>query len=216
MYVVAARTNLVAKATHGLSLFLVDRAMAGFRVGRKLEKMGWRSSDTAELVFEDCRVPAENLLGEEDRGFYAIMKNVQNERLVLGAQAMGEALAAIEMTIAYVKERRAFAGTLWDKQVIRQRLAVLSARVEAARHFIYSVAGQDAQGVECVKEVSMIKALCGELVNEVMYACLQFHGGYGFIRETAIERMYRDARVHSIGGGATEVMLDEVAKRFAP
>lgn len=214
LYVVAARTNATVKTTRGLSLFLIEKGTPGFSVGRKLEKMGWRSSDTAELVFEDCRVPATNLLGEEDRGFYAIMKNVQNERLVLGAQAMGEALAAIEMTVRYVKERSAFGGALWDKQVIRQRLAMLSSRVEAARHFIYNVAWQDAQGIECVKEVSMIKALCGELVNEVMYACQQFHGGYGFIRETAIERMYRDARVHSIGGGATEVMLEEVAKRL--
>ncbi len=214
LYVVAARTNATVKATRGLSLFLIEKGTPGFRVGRKLEKLGWRSSDTAELVFENCRVPAANLLGEEDRGFYTLMNGVQNERLVLGAQAMGEALAAIEMTVRYVKDRPAFGGALWDKQVIRQRLAMLSARVEAARHFIYNIAWQDAQGIDCVKEVSMIKALCGELVNEVTYDCLQFHGGYGFMQESAIERMYRDARAHAIGGGATEVMLEEVSKRL--
>jgi acyl-CoA dehydrogenase len=214
LYVVAARTNATGKPSRGLSLFVVKKGTPGLRVGRKLEKMGWRCSDTAEIVFEDCRVPVGNLLGEENRGFYAMMKNVQNERLVLGAQAMGEAMAAIELTLRYVKDRTAFGATLWDKQAIRQRLAMLSARVEAARHFLYNVAWQDAQDIGCVKEVSMIKALCGELVNEVMYACLQFHGGYGFIQETAIERMYRDARIHAIGGGATEVMLEEVAKRL--
>lgn len=214
LHVVAARTDAVAKATRGISLFLVDKGTPGFRVGRRLEKMGWRSSDTAELVFDACRVPATNLLGEQNRGFHALMRNVQNERLVLGAQAIGEAQAAIAMTLDYVRQRKAFGSVLWDKQAIRQRLATIAARVEAARHFIYSVAALDARGVDCVKQVSMVKALCGELVNDVMDECLQFHGGYGYMQESAIERMYRDARVHAIGGGATEVMLEEVAKRM--
>jgi acyl-CoA dehydrogenase len=116
------------------------------------------------------------------------------------------------MTVGYVKAQSAFGGVLWDGQAIRQRLAMLSARVEAARHFIYNIAWRHSQEHECVREVSMLKALCGELVNEVMYACQQFHGGSGFVQESAIERMYRDARVHAIGGGATEPMLEEVAK----
>ncbi|MFC3119795.1 acyl-CoA dehydrogenase family protein [Jhaorihella thermophila] len=127
---------------------------------------------------------------------------------------MGEAQAAIEMTVDYVKTRRAFGAPLWDKQVIRNRLAALAARVEAGRALIYATAARAARGEEVVREVSMIKALCGELVNAVMYACVQFHGGMGYMRESAIERLARDARVQAIGGGATEVMLEEVAKRM--
>ena len=211
---VAAKTDTQAKGSRGVSVFAVERGTPGFTVGRALKKQGWLSSDTAELVFQDCRVPASDMIGEENRGFYAIMRNFQNERVVLGAQAMGEAQAAIAMTLAWVRQRRAFGGTLWDKQAIRQKLAMLSAKVEAARRLVYHAAWLDAQGRDCVREVSMVKALCGELVNEVMYSCQQFHGGMGYLRESAIERMVRDARIQSIGGGATEVMLEEVAKRL--
>jgi acyl-CoA dehydrogenase len=183
-------------------------------VARPLKKTGWLCSDTAELVFENCKVPADNLLGEEGRGFYALMKNLQNERIVIGALAIGEAAHAIELALQWVTQRQAFGASLWDKQVIRQRLAMRATQVEAARALVYNTAWRDAQGQSVIKEVSMVKALCGTLVNEVVYDCLQFHGGMGYIRETAIERMGRDARVQAIGGGATEVMLDEVAKRL--
>ena len=216
IYFIAAKTDLTVKGTRGISMFIVEKGTPGFTVGRSLKKQGWLSSDTAELVFENCRVPKANVLGEINKGFYAVMKNFQNERIVLGAQAMGEAQAAIQMTIDYVKQRKAFGATLWDKQAIRQRLAMAAAKVEAARQLVYRTAWLDSQGKECVKDVSMVKALCGELVNEVMYVCQQFHGGFGYIRESAIERMVRDARVQSIGGGATEVMLEEVAKRMIP
>jgi acyl-CoA dehydrogenase len=211
---VAARTDPAVKGTRGISIFAVERGAPGFSVGRALKKQGWLSSDTAELVFADCRVPAANRLGEEHAGFYAVMRNFQNERLVLGAMAMGEAQAALEITLAYVRERRAFGGVLWDKQAIRQRLSMLAAKIAAGRELLYATAWRDARGEECVREVSMVKAYCGELVNEVMYDCQQFHGGFGYIRESAIERMVRDARIHAIGGGATEVMLEEVAKRL--
>ncbi len=214
VYFVAARTDPAAKGSRGLSIFIVEKGAAGFAVARTLDKMGWRASDTAELVFEDCEIPAENLLGEEGRGFYQIMDNFQNERTVMGAMAMGEAQKAIEITLDYVKTRKAFGAPLWDKQTIRQRLAMLAAKVEAGRQLVYHAAWLDAQGRDCVREVSMVKAYCGELVNEVMYTCQQFHGGMGYMRESAIERMVRDARIHSIGGGATEVMLEEVAKRL--
>lgn len=214
LYCVAAKTDLSAKPSQSVSIFLVEKGTPGFRVARELDKHGWRSSDTAELVFEDCRIPAENLLGQEGRGFYAIMSNFQNERTVIGAMAIGEAQAAIELTLDYVKTRKAFGAPLWEKQAIRQKLAMLAARVEAGRQLVYHAAWLDAQGRDATREVSMVKALCGELVNEVMYACLQFHGGMGYMRESTIERMTRDARVQSIGGGATEVMLEEVAKRL--
>jgi acyl-CoA dehydrogenase len=142
------------------------------------------------------------------------VKNLQNERLVLAAQAIGEAARGIELTLQWVVQRKAFGATLWDKQAIRQRLAMQSARVEAARALLYNTAWCHAQGRDVVAEASMLKALCGTLVNEVMYDCVQFHGGAGYLRETAIERMARDARIQSIGGGATEVMLDEIAKRM--
>lgn len=214
LYCVAAKTDTGGAPSRSVTMFLVEKGTPGFTVSRALDKHGWRSSDTAELSFQNARIPAENILGEEGRGFYAIMRNFQNERLVLGAMAMGEAQAAIDLTLDYVKQRTAFGEALWQKQAIRQRLAMLASRVEAARHMIYATATRAAEGEELVREVSMIKAVCGELVNEVMYACVQFHGGMGFMRESTIERMARDARVQAIGGGATEVMLEEVAKRM--
>ena len=216
LYFVAARTDPEAKGSRGLSMFIVEKGTPGFRVGRALNKTGWLCSDTAELVFEDCRVPAENLLGEENTGFYAVMKNFQRERIAASAMAVGNALTSLRLTIEYVKNRKAFGGVLFDKQVIRQRLALLEAKTHAARQFLYHCGWLAAQERDCVREVSMLKALTGELANEVVYTCQQFHGGMGYMRESAIERQARDARVLAIGGGATEVMLEEVAKRFAP
>ncbi len=214
LYCVAAKTDPQGRPSQSVSIFVVEKGTPGFSVSRALDKHGWRSSDTAELSFVDCKVPAENLLGQEGRGFYAIMSNFQNERTVIGAMAMGEAQAAIDLTLDYVKTRKAFGAPLWEKQAIRQRLAELAGKVEAGRQLVYHAAWLDAQGFDATREVSMAKAYCGELVNEVMYDCLQFHGGMGYMRESAIERMTRDARVQAIGGGATEVMLEEVAKRL--
>jgi acyl-CoA dehydrogenase len=212
---VAARTDPDAKGSRGLSIFAVERGTPGFSVGRSLKKSGWLASDTAELVFDQCRVPAANLLGEEHRGFYAIMKNFQTERIALGSMAIGHCLTALDLTLRYVHDRKAFGAVLWDKQAIRQRLSMLAARVQAARQLLYHCAWLvDAQR-DAVAEISMLKALTGELVNEVTYTCQQFHGGMGYMRESPIERLVRDARVLAIGGGATEVMLEEVAKRIA-
>jgi acyl-CoA dehydrogenase len=219
LYCVAAKTDSAKSATGGepsraVTMFLVEKGTPGFRVARTLDKHGWRSSDTAELVLDDCILPADAVLGEEGRGFYSIMRNFQNERLVMGAMAMGEAQAALDLTLDYVRTRKAFGVPLYDKQAIRQRLAMLSAKVEAGRLLVHATAWRHGRGEDVIKEVSMAKAYCGELVNEVVYDCLQFHGGFGYMRDTAIERLTRDARVQSIGGGATEVMLEEVAKRL--
>jgi acyl-CoA dehydrogenase len=215
---VAARTESVAdrggRTSRGISIFAVERGTPGLRVGRALSKHGWLASDTAELVFEDCLVSAANLLGEENNGFYAIMKNFQVERIALASMAIGEAQTALDLTGRYVRERKVFGATLWDQQSVRQRLTMLAAKVEAARQFLYHCAWKVDQKQNAVREVSMLKALTGELVNEVMYDCQQFHGGAGYMRESPIERLVRDARVLSIGGGATEVMLEEVAKRW--
>ncbi len=214
LYCVAVKSDPKAQPTQSVSMLLVEKGTPGLKVARPLDKHGWRSSDTAELSFENCRVPAENLLGQEGRGFYAIMKNFQNERTTIGAMCIGECTAALEITLDWVKSREAFGAPLWSKQAIRQRLAELAGRVEAGRQLVYHAAWLDAQGFDATKEVSMVKAYCGELVNEVLYDCVQFHGGLGFMRESTIERMSRDARVQAIGGGATEVMLEEVAKRM--
>ena len=211
---VAARTDPDAKGSQGISMFIVEKGTPGFSVGRKLKKTGWWCSDTAELVFEDCRLAADCLLGAENKGFYSIMDNFQNERLIIGAICLGEASKALELTLDHVRQRQAFSGTLWDQQAIRQRVSMLCSKLEAGRQLVYHTASLDAKGVDCIREVSMVKAFCAELLNEVMYDCVQFHGGMGYMRETAVERMSRDARVLAIGGGATEVMLEEVAKRI--
>jgi acyl-CoA dehydrogenase len=211
LYFIAARTGT---ARHAITMFVVEKGTPGFSVGRSLEKTGWLSSDTAELVFEDCRIPAANLLGEVDKGFYSVMKNFQTERIALAAMAVGHCTQALKMTLEYVRDRRAFGATLFDKQVVRQRLAMLDAKVRAARQYMYHCAWMVTEGRDVVQDVSMLKSLTGELVNEVVQACQQFHGGMGYMRGTAIERLWRDARILAIGGGATEVMLDEAAKRY--
>ena len=195
-------------------MFIVRKDNPGLIVNKQLDKHGWRCSDTAELFFQDCEVEESDVLGTINKGFYAIMQNFQNERLVMGSMAMGEAQAAIDITVDYVKHRDAFGGKLWEKQTVRHKLAELQSKVTAARYMVYGVANKVRLGIDVIKEVSMIKVLCGELVNEVMYACLQLHGGTGYMTGTEIERLTRDARAQSIGGGATEVMLEEVAKRM--
>ena len=211
VYFVAAKTGT---ARHDMSMFIVEKGTPGFTVGRALKKTGWLSSDTAELIFDNVSIPAGNLLGEEGKGFYSVMKNFQTERIALGAMAVGHCTRALELTLDYVRQRQAFGATLWDKQTIRHRIAMLDAKTRAARQFMYHCAWSVTQGHDIIQEVSMLKALTGELVNEVLQTCQQFHGGMGFIRETPIERLWRDARVLGIGGGATEVMLEEVAKRY--
>ena len=212
LYFIAARTGT---ARHQISIFAVEKGTPGFRVGRALDKTGWRSSDTAELLFEDCRVPADHLLGEEGKGFYAVMKNFQTERIALGAMAVGHCTQALRLALDHVRTRRAFGGTLWDKQAVRQKLTMLDAKTRAARQYVYHCAWRVTQGHDVVQDVSLLKALTGELVNEVTQGCQQLHGGMGYMHGTPVERLWRDARVLAIGGGATEVMLDEAAKKYA-
>ncbi len=215
LYFIAAKTPQgAADARHGMSMFIVEKGTPGFSVGRALKKSGWLSSDTAELVLDNVRLPDDALLGEENKGFYSVMQNFQTERIALGAMAIGHCTQALRVTLDHVRERRAFGAPLFDKQVVRQKIAMLDAKVRAARSFMYHCAWRVTQQQDVVQEVSMLKALTGELVNEVVSGCQQFHGGMGYMRDTVIERLWRDARVLAIGGGATEVMLDEVAKRY--
>jgi acyl-CoA dehydrogenase len=214
LVLVAAKTDPGVKGSRGVSILAVEKGADGFTTGRTLEKMGWHSSDTAELVFEDVWVDEDNLIGEENQGFYYIMSNFQNERLAIMGQALGESQRALELTVDHVKQRQAFGSSLWEKQVIRQRIAMRQAEIDAGRELTYRAAWLADQGEEAVREISEVKAYVGELANRVLYDCVQFHGGMGFIAETAVERLYRDVRIASIGGGATEVMLEEVAKRL--
>lgn len=211
---VAAKTNPDVRGSRGISIFAVEKGTEGFSASRALDKMGWHASNTAELVLDDVWVPEDHLIGEENRGFYYIMENFQNERLAIMGASIGEAQKALDLTLDYVKDREVFGEPLWEKQTVRQRLAMRQAEVDAGRELVYKAAWLADQGEDAVRLVSEVKALVGELVNRVVYDCVQFHGGMGFIKESTIERMYRDARIASIGGGATEVMLEEVAKRL--
>jgi acyl-CoA dehydrogenase len=204
------------KRHRGISMFLVERETPGFTVSRTLDKMGMRASDTAELSFQDMRVPAANLLGREGVGFYEVMRVFQRERLVAGLHAVAMAGRALEDTIAYVRERHAFGGPLSDKQVIRHTLADLATRIEAGRWLTYAACAKFAAGEECVREISMAKLFTAEMVNRVAYDCVQLHGGYGYMREYAIERFARDARLMTIGGGTSEIMRDIIARAMLP
>ncbi|MEZ5343876.1 MAG: acyl-CoA dehydrogenase family protein, partial [Acidimicrobiales bacterium] len=209
--IVAARTDPDNK--YGISMFLVDKGTEGFSVAKKLNKHGWLCSDTAELVLDNVWVPDSQLLGEVHRGFYATMQNFQNERMVLVGMGVGAAQRAIDMTLEHTQNRAAFGKTLYDLGAIRQRMAANQAKIDAARASMYHAAWLGETGQDNVKAMSAAKAFGAEVVNQVMYDCVQFHGGMGYMRESAVERMSRDARILPIGGGATEVMLEEVAKR---
>jgi acyl-CoA dehydrogenase len=213
--IIAARTD--PSNRYGITMFLVPAGTPGFSVAKKLSKHGWLCSDTAELVLDDVWVPDDQVLGTVHRGFYETMRNFQNERMVLVAMGVGAAQMALDMTAAHTQSRQAFGGHLYDLGAIRQRLAMDQAKLDAVRASLYHAAwlGDTVMGAgrDNVKEMSGVKAFGAEAVNEIMYDCVQFHGGMGYMRESAIERLYRDARILPIGGGATEVMLEEVAKR---
>lgn len=215
MTIVAARTD--PSNRYGITMFLVPADTPGFSVAKKLVKHGWLCSDTAELVLDDVWVPDDQVLGTVHRGFYETMRNFQNERMVLIGMGVGAAQAAIDQTLAHTQSRPAFGGNLYDLGAIRQRMAMNQAKLDAVRAALYHAAwlGDTVMGAgrDNVKEMSGVKAFGAEVIMQVMYDCVQFHGGMGYMRETPVERMYRDARILPIGGGATEVMLEEVAKR---
>jgi acyl-CoA dehydrogenase len=218
VYFVAARIGSgdAGKRHKGISMFLVERDAPGFTVSRTLDKMGMRASDTAELSFQGVRVPAENLLGREGVGFYEVMRVFQRERLVAGLHAVAMAGRALDDTIAYVRERQAFGGPLADKQVVRHKLADLATTIEAARALTYSAWLRYQAGEDAVREISMVKLFTAEMVQKVAYDCVQLHGGYGYMREYAVERFARDARLLTIGGGTSEIMREIIAKALLP
>jgi acyl-CoA dehydrogenase len=216
LYFVAARipSDETERRHRGISMFLVERDTPGFAVSRKLDKMGMRASDTAELAFEGMRVPAANLLGQEGRGFYEVMRIFQRERLVAGLHSVAGCDRALEDTMAYVKQRHAFGGPLSDKQVVRHRIADLATLIEAARWLTYAACVKFGSGEEVVREISMVKLFTAEMAQRVAYECVQLHGGYGYMREYPIERFFRDIRLMTIGGGTSEIMRDIIAKQL--
>jgi len=216
LYFVAARLEAgdADKRHRGISMFLVERETPGFIVSRKLDKMGMRASDTAELAFQDMAVPAENLLGQEGKGFYEVMRIFQRERLVAGLHSVAMCDRAVEDTIAYARQRQAFGGPLTGKQVIRHKLADLATLIEAGRWLTYAACLKFQNREEVVKEISMVKLFTAEMANRVAYDCVQIHGGYGYMREYPIERFARDVRLFPIGGGTSEIMKEIIAKEM--
>jgi acyl-CoA dehydrogenase len=216
LYFVAARTGpgTPERRHAGISMFLVERGTPGFTVSRRLDKMGMRASDTAELSFQECPVPAANLLGEEGRGFHQLAAGLQRERIMAAVLALSGAAQALDDTTAYLRERQAFDGPLAGKPVLRHRVADMATEIEAARHLVYHAAALYTAGEECVTAVSMAKLFATEVANKVAYQAVQLHGGYGYMRELPVERFFRDVRLWTIASGTSEMMREIVARHL--
>ena len=197
----------------GISLLVVETNTPGFSVGRKLDKMGWWASDTAELHLEDCRVPVANLLGAENAGFFGIMANFVDERLMLAATCVAMMKVVIEETERFIREREAFGRSIARFQVIRHRMADMCTREAAARAFTTMVAARHHAGEDVSGEVAMLKNHCTDSCMWVCDQAVQLHGGYGYMREYLVERYFRDARLFPIGGGTAEIMREIIAKQ---
>ncbi|MDY6831905.1 MAG: acyl-CoA dehydrogenase family protein [Thermodesulfobacteriota bacterium] len=199
------------KGAHGISFLVIEAGTPGYATGRKLEKMGWLASDTGEIFFDNCRVPVANRIGEENSGFYTIMENFQMERLHLCVMANMTAQLALEESIRYAKQRQAFGKPLKGFQVTRHKLVDMATLVEASREFTYRVAAKMNAGQNQVKEISMAKNFACQVSDKVTYDAVQIFGGYGYMKEYMVERLYRDNRILSIGGGTTEIMKEIIA-----
>ena len=206
----AVRTGLPGDGA--LSLLVIDKGTPGFTVGRRLEKLGWHCSDTAELSFVDVRVPVANRIGEEDTAFLAIMQQFATERLSLATHAYAIAQRCVELTVNWCRDRSTFGRPLASRQLIRHRLAEMHTRAESARAYVHQVAARVAAGEPVVTEVAMAKNVAVAAGDWVVDQALQLHGGFGYLREAEVERHYRDARILGIGGGTTEIMNEIVAK----
>ena len=196
----------------GISFLVLERDMPGYEVSRKLEKMGWHSSDTGEISFSDVEVPAENLLGEENGGFKLIMANFAWERLLMAIGAVGAMQRLVETTVTYALEREAFGRPIGKFQAIRHQVAEMATRAETNRALTYNALRLFHTGQDCIQEVSMAKLLTQRAVLDLADQSLQIHGGYGYMREYGIERAVRDARLGPIGGGTDEIMKEIIGK----
>ncbi|MFT7019520.1 MAG: alkylation response protein AidB-like acyl-CoA dehydrogenase [Cyclobacteriaceae bacterium] len=208
--IVAAKTN-PELGNKGMSIFLIDRETPGVSA-TKLNKLGWKASDTGEIAFADVRIPATNLMGEENNGFYYIMQHFASERLIMGINAHARAEYALDYTIQYMSERKAFGQSIDKFQALRHNVAEMAAKIEVIKTFNYAVIDQMNKGNYPVKEASMSKLLATQYADEVIYQCLQMLGGYGYIEEYPLARLFRDSRLGPIGGGTSEIMKEIIAK----
>jgi alkylation response protein AidB-like acyl-CoA dehydrogenase len=208
--VIAAKTD-PEKGNKGMSIFIVDRDTPGISAS-KLDKLGWRASDTAELAFDDVEIPAENLMGEEGKGFSYIMQHFALERLIMGINAHARAEYALDYTLGYMAEREAFGTTIDKFQALRHSVADMASEVEMNKEFNYSIAKRLNDGQYVVKEASMSKLLSTKMADKVIYDCLQLLGGYGYMEDYPLARMFRDSRLGPIGGGTSEILREIIAK----
>lgn len=211
-YTVAVRTG--GEGHGGISLLLIDRDTPGFSTGKKLRKMGWWASDTAELFFEDCRVPADRLIGAENAGFIAIMSNFLSERLMLSVMAYMTAQIAYEAAMKYAKQRKAFGRNVAGFQVTRHKLVDMATQIDVAREYTYRCAALMQADKNPITQVAMAKNFSVEVCEKVTREAVQIFGGMGYMRESVVERLYRDAKILSIGGGTTEIMKELIAKQI--
>lgn len=198
----------------GISAFLAERDAPGLRLGKPEKKMGWRSSDTRSLFFEEMEVPASNLLGQPAEGFSQFLQALTGGRISVGALALGTGEGAYQMALAYAKEREAFGKPISQFQTIRFKLADMATQLEAAKHLVYHAAWLKDQGHEVVKEAAMAKLFASQLAMEITIDAIQIHGGYGYIREYQVERFFRDAKVLEIGEGTSEVQRMIIARQI--
>lgn len=212
IFITIARTDPQARGGNGFTIFVIEKGGEGFTTGKKFDKTGWYASDMSELFFEDFAVPAANMLGEEGKGFYMLMQGLERERMSMCAQCIGMAERALAITLEHAKSRAAYGRTLWDLQAIRHEMATYAAEVSAAKLMLYHAAAKKDRGESVRLETSMMKAQIPQMLKRLADACVQIHGASGYMRGTEIERIFRDARPFSLGGGAAAVMLDEVAK----
>jgi acyl-CoA dehydrogenase len=213
-FVVTAVKTTEEGGHQGLSFLVVEKEMDGYSVSKKLEKLGWRASDTAELAFEDVFVPDENLLGEENKGFYLIMANFQWERLVMALGAVGSMGRMVERSVEYAGERTAFGRPIGKHQAIRHKVAEMAIKHEASRSLTYHALRLFADGENALREVTEAKLLSQRAAYEVADDALQIHGGAGYMKEYEIERAVRDTRLGPIGGGTDEVMKEILGKQL--
>ena len=208
--VVAAKTNPEDKHK-GMSIFMVDRDTPGIS-STKLDKLGWRASDTAEIAFDNVVIPAENLMGDEGKGFPYIMQHFALERLIMGINAHARAEYAVDYVVQYMSERQAFGKTLDQFQALRHKVAEMASRVDMCKEYNYSIAKRLNDGIYVVKEASMSKLLSTKMADEVIYEALQLLGGYGYMEEYPMARLLRDSRLGPIGGGTSEILKEIIAK----
>ncbi|MEA2481787.1 MAG: acyl-CoA dehydrogenase [Thermoleophilaceae bacterium] len=213
-FVVTAVKTTTEGGHHGISFLVIEKGMEGFSVARKLEKMGWHASDTGELAFQDVFVPDENLLGEENKGFYLIMANFQWERLLMALGAVGAMNALLERTIAYAKEREAFGRPIAKHQAIRHKITDMAVKLERGRAVTYNALRMFSEGEDAIREVTIAKLITQRDCFEVADEAVQIHGGAGYMVEYDVERAARDARLGPIGGGTDEIMREILAKQL--